>query len=273
MSFHPTPDQLPFSASTLLCGTTWNPRNKVSGCTGHKAVLPLPVIQQCQGGPVSSPPWWQPATSCSWSTHLAWHKAPGCPAVFSFGASSSSVPSLHVVISSCSQKSRLPIVLWLQTLCQLWRRGNNQERPTTLVGVTPEIVLPGSSFRINTLKVAVMSVSAKPNEQHKNECGHNLVSITHNVSDQSPSSWIAMIMCHYSQWFQQLSTMRVHSSSTICSNNYTKNLCPKLFFAFLEAMARFIHDDSWHSWDMVLNGLESPNHKCIVGLMSYIVTI
>jgi hypothetical protein len=49
-------------------------------------------------------------------------------------------------------------------------------------------VLPGSSFRINTLKVTVMSVSAKPNEQHKNECGHNLVSITQNVSDQSPSS-------------------------------------------------------------------------------------
>jgi hypothetical protein len=66
--------------------------------------------------------------------------------------------------------------------------GNNQERPTTLVGVTPEIVLSGSSFRINTLKVTVMSVSEKPNEQHKNECGHNLVSITHNVSDQSPSS-------------------------------------------------------------------------------------
>jgi hypothetical protein len=59
--------------------------------------------------------------------------------------------------------------------------GNNQERPTILVGVTPEIVLPGFSFRINTLKVTVMSVSEKPNEQHKNECGHNLVSITHNV--------------------------------------------------------------------------------------------
>lgn len=70
-------------------------------------------------------------------------------------------------------------------------------------------------------------------------------------------------MCHYSQWFQQLSTMGVHSSSKICSNNYTKNLCPKLFFAFLKAMARFSHDDSWHSWDMVLNGIESPNHKCI----------
>ncbi len=95
----------------LLLNTLWHfnhmtlKETKQGGCTGHKAVLLLPGIQQYQGELVSSPPWWQPATSCSWSIPLAWHKAPGCPVVFSFGASSSSVPFLHAEISRRGQRT------------------------------------------------------------------------------------------------------------------------------------------------------------------------
>jgi hypothetical protein len=82
----------------------------------------------------------------------------------------------------------------------IWTK--NLHKAMNRVGDTTPQEMPNISMRLqtkfcrNTLKVTIVSIWSDQNKHDRNECGHNLVSITCNVSDHQPHQeweWLAAI--------------------------------------------------------------------------------